>query len=172
MSEATQQVTFSVSSILAGYEFSRGYMMKLLEDIPEEKMATFSHGIVNHPAWQIGHLVTSGNYALEIAGHDRLVPDTWQEIFGIGSEPVEDSSKYPSKAELLEAYAAVHERVKEVLPQVDPALLTAEVTDEGIREYFGTNDLLLSFILGAHEGVHAGQLSAWRRSQGMPHVFG
>ncbi len=161
-----------LKSLVHNYDFDLSYLKMLLDDIPEEQMCRQPGGMVNHPAWTLPHLVTGSEFAAKLLGLESSMPEDWWTKYGRGSEPVDEASAYPSKAEAMTALEKQHARVSEALEGVDPALLDETMPNEEFRQIMPTIGDGLMFLLGTHEAGHLGQITAWRRAMGLPLVMG
>jgi len=139
----------------------------LVQDLTAEQMTAQPHGLINHPAWNIGHLVKSSHDACQLVGIESSLPDGWEETFKAGTPPNPDPGANPTKEELLEQFRACHERISAALPQIDPDTLAKIHPDEGARKYFPTVGDHLIYMMTAHEMDHMGQVAAWRRAMGL-----
>src|SRR5262249_9370889 len=83
--------------------FLMGYCRRLLADIPEERMAEQPLPGVNHPAWILGHLAVTADFAAGLLGADKTLPQEWGPLFVPGSKPSAIRGSYPSKDKLLAA---------------------------------------------------------------------
>ena len=154
-------------TVLDIFKFQRGYLSLLLDDVSDERMAQQTGGIVNHPAWQIGHLTMVMDNFTGMLGGKKTLDESWTQRFGPGSKPIGDRKAYPAKRDLLEAFddrrAALTEAFKrapaEKLNEPNPVARAAELMP--------TVGKMLCFIMLTHEGTHLGQLSAWRKAMGM-----
>jgi hypothetical protein len=149
------------------YRFNLGIAERLVADLTPAQMVMQPSGVVNHPAWSLGHLVLSSNGLAKLLGLPSQAPDGWDSIFATGGIPSGDEADYPSKAELLEALAAQHERNTGAVLQADPASFAAPHPDERLRKYFPTVGDVVTFLMTSHETSHQGQVSAWRRAAGL-----
>ena len=149
------------------YRFNLGMAQRLVADLAPAQMVLQPSGVVNHPAWTLGHLVTSANGLGGLLGLEPEVPEGWDRVFATGGIPSGDAADYPSKAELLEALAAQHERNTGAVLQADPAWFARPHPDERIRNYFPTVGDVVTFLMTSHETSHLGQISAWRRAAGI-----
>lgn len=140
----------------------------LVKDLTPEQMTVQPHGLINHPAWNLGHLVSSAHEACQLAGIESSIPDGWDGKFTRGGAPNPDPAENPSKEELMAEFRACHERVSNALPNIDAATLAKEHPDEGARQYFPTVGDHLIYMMTAHEMDHFGQVAAWRRAMGLP----
>jgi len=139
----------------------------LVKDLTPAQMTTQPHGLINHPCWTLGHLVTSAHAACGLIGVESTLPDGWAEKFKAGTPPDPDPAANPGRDELLAALKDLHAKLAAALPSVDPSVLEAEHPDEKTRTYFPTVGDMVVFMLTAHEMDHLGQVAAWRRAMGL-----
>ena len=149
------------------YGFNLGFADLLVKDLSPEQMAAQPCGVVNHPAWSLGHLVVSADYLGQLLGLQSDLPDGWSETFKTGGEPSGDASAYPSKEEILGALKEHHARNTEALKDFDASRLEEPHPDEGRRKYFPTRGDQVVFMMTSHEMDHLGQIAAWRRAMGL-----
>ena len=142
----------------------------MLKDIPSDQMVSQPHGLINHPAWNLWHLVVNGHRVCQLLGIESSLPDGWEERLKAASPPTAGASKYPTKNELLDALRAVHQSLSEGLPGVDSSALDQIHPVEGARQYFPTVGDQAVYAMTAHEMDHLGQMAAWRRAQGLTPV--
>ena len=158
-------------TILKGFAFNLFFINKLVEDIPDEKICEQPGGLVNHPAWVIGHLVIAASSIGQMIGARPSAPDGWKELFDMGSQPTGDTSKYPDKATLLAALEKSHKVFAKAYEDASESTLNQELPMEQLRPMFPTVGDFAAFGMTGHEGVHIGQLTAWRHVQGLPKTF-
>ena len=149
------------------YGFNLGFAERLVKDLSTEQMAAQPSGVINHPAWTLGHLVVSANHLGQLLGLDSDLPEGWSETFQTGGEPSGDASIYPSKEELLEALKVQHARNAEAVKNTDDSRLAEPHPTEGMRKYFPTVGDMVVFMMTSHEMEHLGQIAAWRRAMGI-----
>ena len=154
------------------YQFNLDRARTLVRDISDEQMTRQPHGLVNHPAWLLGHLAASSNQLAKMLGLVSTFPAAWTDAFKIGGTPSGDAADFPTKEELLAELAAQHERVAELLATADPALFVREHPSEGTRKRFPTVGDYAIFLITSHEGSHLGQITAWRRAMGLGSATG
>lgn len=159
-----------ISHLLHTYSRNISYIRRLVTDVPEDKMAFQPAPGMNHPAWVLGHLVVVGDMVAELLGKGRSAPGTWEALFGNSSKPTGDASAYPPKAELVEAVEKNSARISEGLAAASPEIFAQPLPQEEYRKHFPTIGDAVFYLLTFHDAVHLGQLSAWRRVQGMPSV--
>ena len=157
--------------LLHNYQFSLSLIKMLVDDIEEAKMCQQPGGIVNHPAWTLPHLVTGSEFAAQLLGLEPLIAQDWFAKYGRGSVPSTDPADNPSKSEALAALEKHHARVSGALDNVDPSMLERPTPNDDFRQIMPTIGDALVFVLGAHEAVHVGQLTSWRKAMGLPPVM-
>ena len=141
----------------------------LVADLTAEQMCRQPHGLVNHPAWSLGHLVFSSVGLLKFLGHDASPPVDWEEaaFAGAGGIPSGDPSAFPSKDELISTLESLHDRVTTAVKAADAATLATPHPFEGARKYFPILGDHVMYLMTLHEMDHLGQLAAWRRAMGL-----
>ena len=139
---------------------------RLVDDLTGEQMVAQPSGVINHPAWTLGHLGATSDALAGMLGLPSTFPDAWREACRMGSIPSGDAADYPGKAELLEQLRAQHERVAEAVAAVDAERLQ-QPTPPRLRERFPTIGDFAAALMTMHEGHHLGQLAAWRRALGL-----
>ena len=143
-------------------------MAKLLvKDLTAEQMTRQPHGIINHPAWNLGHLVSATHDVCQLVGIESSSPDGWTEKFQGGTPPDPDPTQNPSKEKLSAEFRSYHERVSQALPKIDLDTMVETHPDEGAHKYFPTIGDHVIYMMNAHRMDHLGQVAAWRRAMGM-----
>ena len=155
------------------YKFNLQYAETLVKDLSTEQMVQQPNGVVNHPAWSLGHLVVSANHLGQLVGLESALPTGWDETFKSGRIPGGgDASAYPSKDELLAQLKAEHERNSKAVAEMDAAKLSEPHPNESMRKYFPTVGDMVIFLMTSHEMNHLGQVAAWRRAMGLGSATG
>lgn len=154
------------------YGFNLMYAETLVKDLSAEQMVEQPNGVINHPAWSLGHLVVSSNSLGSQLGLESSLPEGWDKVFATGGEPSSDLSVYPSKDELLDALKAQHARNTEAVKNADPTSWATPHPNENTRKYFPTIGDMATFLMTSHEMDHLGQIAAWRRAMGLGSATG
>ena len=149
------------------YGFNLAFAKRLVKDVSAEQMAAQPGGVINHPAWSLGHLVATADRLGHLLGLESSLPEGWSETFKSGDEPSSDASAYPSKQEILAALEEQHARNTETVKKLDAARFAEPHPDEGTRPYFPTLGDQIIFMMTSHEMDHLGQIAAWRRAMGL-----
>lgn len=156
---------------LAALEFSRGFLEQLADGIPPDKATHQPVNTANHLLWILGHSAVTDDYFIStLAGQEAKCPENWGELFGMGSEPVDDPSKYPALDEVKTVMAERREALVAWLGSLDDDAL-AEPLPEDLQGFAANRGALMA-TLAAHEAMHVGQLSVIRKSLGLPRVMG
>jgi hypothetical protein len=156
------------------YAFLLSYARQLVGGVADDQMTAQPAGLaLNHPAWILGHLGLSCDYALSMLGQPGIGPKDWLALFGPGTQPQSDRSIYPTKEELLAVLERGHQAVLEALPGADPTALAKPhgIPIAFLKEACPTKGHVICHLLTTHEATHIGQLSAWRRAMGLSGVL-
>lgn len=159
-----------IAPLLHTWSLNLGYANRLVADISEEKMAVQPATGMNHAAWVLGHLACTADMLGGMIDLAQVCPAAWPELFDWNSTPSSDASLYPTKATLLETLAAGHTQIATALPHVPASRWSDETPLEAVRGFLPTMGDCFVFVMAAHENMHLGQLSAWRRAQGLERV--
>ena len=145
----------------------------LVADLTEEQMtlqpAPSGEAPSNHPAWVLSHLnVYMPLLSLAIDG--KPFEDPKEHEFGMQSKPLADASVYASKEKLIGDYVAFHEQVIGQLEAAGDSVFETAIQLPRWQPVMPTVGFCLPYLLCNHENMHLGQISAWRRIQGLPSV--
>jgi len=159
-----------LSPLLHTWNLSLGYAKRLVADLPDDHMAFQPAAQMNHATWVLGHLACTADMLGAMIGVKPVCPPEWATLFDWNSSPTSDASRYPSKAVLLKALEDAHAGIAAALPSVPEAHWSEPTPIEEIRGFLPTFGDSVVFVMAAHENMHLGQLSAWRRVQGLGRV--
>ena len=152
-------------SYLYGFNLDRS--RTLVKDLNDNQMVQQPNGLVNHPAWSIGHLSLSAEELGQLLGLESNLPAGWSKKFNGSEIPIVNVSHYPSKLELLAELSTQHARNTEALKESHTSLFSQEHPNENVRKKFPTKGDMILFLMTSHEMLHLGQLAAWRRAMGL-----
>jgi hypothetical protein len=85
--------------LLFVYEFNLKHIRYLVEDLTPEQCVHQPSGLINHPAWQVGHLALAANIAAFEMGAEQTIPPEWAERFFPGM--TEAQLAVPCQMEML-----------------------------------------------------------------------
>lgn len=161
-----------IDAIVAAMTHTRNTTLKLVADLSDEQMVRQPAPGTNHAAWVLGHLLlVEGNFLRLISPSEAPPADpAWAEVYGMKSVPMADRGRYKPKQFYLDRLAELRGKVLARLKTMTAEELAQPHPDPARRERFPTIAHMLVFYGTWHEGYHAGQLSAWRRVQGLPPV--
>lgn len=173
-------MTNTIGNIIAD-SLSRGidYAQRLSSGIAADQFARFAIGkdgpiVSNHPAFIFGHLSIYAPRIVEQLGHDAnpyKLPADQNDLFGPAATCQDDAdgSIYPDMTQIMDRFMQSHQAALQVLRDANDAQFAEVNPAEGrMREMFPTIGSMHAFYCGGHLMMHMGQLSAWRRMQGMP----
>lgn len=161
MTTTTNSLLFDTGK--TSLDLARRQTLSLIEDIPADKMTFQPVPKTNHVLWVLGHnAVTDDYFRKTFAGGDAIVDESWSGLFGMGSEPVDDPSKYPSADELKSAMEATRAKLIDAFAEMDEQKLLSALPEDWSS--FAPTHATLMGAIAWHEGLHAGQLSAIRRA--------
>ena len=103
-------------------------------------------------------------------GLKPVCPPEWAGLSDWNSTPSSDASLYPSKAGLFKALKDAHAQIAAALPAVPESRWRKTTPPAAVRGFLPALGDCFVFVMAAHENMHLGQLSAWRRVQGMTRV--
>ena len=149
------------------YEFNLGFAELLVGDVSAEQMTAQPGGVINHPAWSLGHLVVTAHRLGQLLGREANLAESWSETFKTGGEPLGDAQAYPSKAVILGALKEQHARNVEAVKNMDTSRFAEPHPNEATRKRFPTVGDMVVFLMTSHEMDHLGQIAAWRRAMGL-----
>ena len=158
-----------IETLLTSWDKNLDYARRLVDDIPDDRMTYQPAADMNHPAWVFSHL-NAYHPVIAAMVRGQSFDDPKDHPFGMKSKPVADASVYPSKSELVETFGRGHDEVTAALRAATPESLAAPIPLERWVKYFANVGVALGYLMLLHESTHFGQLSAWRRVQGMPSV--
>lgn len=147
------------------------FTLKMLADVPADKLTAQAAGATNHALWTLGHLATGYAWFGPFIGSAPIqLPESYNKLFGSGSSPVDNPSAYPPIHEVRRHHDAAYKSIADALAKItDDDLQSPPVGDSG---GFVSNKLDGIIKTAWHEGWHQGQLSALRRVLGLKAMMG
>lgn len=169
----------SIGNIIAdSLQLSLGYAERLLKEIPDDKFARFAHPggqLVqsNHPAFVLGHLSLYGPRIVEQLGGDAAAiapPARFVEVFSRDAQCQDDPTGtiYPTQREVAEVFFRGYRAALDLLRKTPDEQLQVPNPMTAMADRFPTLGSMQAFYVGGHMMMHLGQMSAWRRMQGLP----
>src|SRR5580765_7318363 len=97
--------------ILHVYSINLGYAQRYVRDLSDDQMCAQPHGVVNHPAWSLGHLAVAADHLATLLGLSSELPAGWEQPFKTGGVPASDKNAFPGKGDILRVLERQHARV-------------------------------------------------------------
>lgn len=125
-----------------------------------------------HPAFAYGHLSLYPAKCLGLLEVDasEVTPSArFSELFEGGVECVDDPAGdiYPPMDEVTDFFFRSHERLQAAVREASDEQLAEPYPDEARRDRFPTAGAVADFLGGGHAMFHLGQVSTWRRCEGL-----
>lgn len=157
------------------------YAKRLMDGVPAERFGCTAcpggsavHS--NTPAFAVGHLCLYPVKVAELLGQDTeaaSAPDHYGPLFSKEAQCQDDSAGklYPPKHELVEVFQRTYAAALAALRAADDAqLLAPNPVDSPLQKVCPTLGSMLAFYMTGHVMGHLGQISTWRRMEGLPPV--
>lgn len=155
------------------YGLMQKYGQGLIDNIDPQKVFVPLAERGSHPAWIFGHLCWSGLSMASMLGDEPAGAEAQAlaPLFGEKVDVSPSATRYPSWREITEQWRKTHERLDAAAAHLPAERLADATPIAELAETLPTVGDLVTFMLSAHEAMHLGQISAWRRAQGMPPLF-
>ncbi len=152
---------------------------KLAAGIPAARFARFAapggrEVNSNHPAFAFGHLCLYPVKVKQLLGQgtaDVAPAATYEALFSKEAACLDDvaGTIYPASDEIMAFFNSSYQAAMQTLRDAEDAQLTAaNPLDTPMKQLCPTLGALLNFYMTGHVTTHLGQISAWRRMEGMP----
>lgn len=162
-------MTAFAEATLIAWSRNADYGKKIVADLTVDQMIIQPGPGMNHPAWILSHLNAYHGPLLAMLSGEEFA-DPKDHPFGMQSKPESDAAIYASKDELVAAWQQGHDDVALHLAAATDETLAQPLKLERWAKPFPRVIDALPYIMISHESTHLGQLSAWRRVQGLPSV--
>lgn len=158
----------SLQPIIHSLRYSLDFVVEQLEGLTDDQIVAQPKGVVNHPAWTIGHLAYVLQLIGGVIGVAPLLPAEWPRRYGPSSKPLNDAAAYRPKEEVLTILRSIEAELISTIEQLDEATLDAPFPDPQYLDVFPTIRHALTQVLLGHTAFHVGQIAVWRRAMGLP----
>lgn len=155
---------------------SLGYAERLLQGVTPDVFARFArpggHMVEsNHPAFIYGHLSLYAPRILQDLGEPApATPEGFEQVFSKDATCVDDpeGTIYPAMEQVVDFFQSGYEQALQALiAATDETFLQPNPLGGVMAEKFPTLGSMHNFYVGGHIMIHMGQMSAWRRMQGL-----
>ena len=147
-------------------------IQRLVEDMRDAPLTQPTSRGGNHPLWIMGHLayIEGAIRPILLGGPHPLAH--WKPLFGTGSRPLTDASRYPPFDEVLGKYRELRTANLKLLDEVGESGLdrVPKAVPPGFEDAMKTvgHTFLLTTL---HQMVHYGQIADARRVAGRDPLF-
>lgn len=152
----------------AALQFSRNYSSGLFKNFESaDEWVYQANPAANHALWCMGHIAYADNFWVSLFDSEKAhSPEGYKELFGAGSEPQGDASKYPAPEKVFEYFNERRDMLLALLDSFSEEDF-AKATTGDVAENFPTyGDVLNASVW--HETLHAGQASIASRGLNKP----
>ena len=160
----------SMQPVLHSFAYALDFLREQVADVAAADMVAQPRGVVNHPAWVIGHLTHACAMLGAVLGLPPWLPETFAVRFGAGSVPVADAGAYEATEVALAFLRDAQARITRAVEQLDEARLDEPFPDPAYHDVFPTVRHALTQVLVGHTANHVGQLTEWRRAMRLPRM--
>ncbi|MCA9014196.1 MAG: DinB family protein [Planctomycetaceae bacterium] len=157
----------TIEFIRSGLESSKNWACTLLDDMRETPLVEPTPHGGNHPLWVLGHLIVSESFLLDqcLQGKPNRFPE-YAELFGAGSTPVADASKYPAYDEIRPLFDQIRQDTLALLDTLSEDDLD-QASHHTENPFFSTvGNCFQAMIM--HTMNHSGNVTDARRAAGKP----
>lgn len=160
------------TELMSDFVTRNGEILKMtLADFTEEEMLVRPVPGANHAAWQLGHLLASAAYMVNMVA-PGVIPEAvvrLGEKYNGKTADVDDPAFYPPKAELIEAFSQAYGAIADWVKSLKPEDLDRPTP--GRMADFAPTTGHLALMTVSHIGMHVGQMQVIRRRLGKPLLF-
>jgi hypothetical protein len=156
--------------VLHSFAYCLEFLREQIADVVPEDMTAQPNGIMNHPAWVLGHMTFSCQALGGELGMPPWLPQSFAERFGTGSVPLADANAYEQKDEALGMLDEAENRITNAVRRLNDSQLEEPLPDEKYRVLLPTIGHAITQVLTAHSANHVGQMTIWRQAMDLPRV--
>lgn len=147
------------------------YLILLASGIEDSELDDQPCENFNPPRWILGHLAVYTDYALRLTGARFACPKEWHRAYARGSSSGSSPDERPSRTELLDAIVNGFQTVRDRCSQLSEEDLNKPHKVPFLKgTALTTAGHVLAHLMTTHFAAHLGQLSAWRRLNGLENV--
>jgi hypothetical protein len=122
----------------------------------------------NHPLWTLGHLAYVEGAVSSILLGEKNPVEHWKPLFGTGTQPSTDATRYPPFDEVLRTYRELRARNLELLDEIGEEGLdrVPKHVPAGFEDSMKTAGHTF-LLITLHNMVHYGQVAVARHAAGL-----
>lgn len=156
----------TMKTVLHSFAYCLDYLREQVADVAASEMVAQPNGMMNHPAWVVGHLTHICQLSGGVIGTPEWLPDDWAKRYGTGTGHA--VGLYEIKNDALAIFGDAQTRIIQAVERTDDSDLDEPFPDEAYRDVFPTIRHALTQVLVGHAANHVGQVSVWRKAMGLP----
>jgi len=159
----------STNTIKELYEFQKAYLLKIINDIPNEKLYLNHEKGINSPGWVLGHLVVevqdiSDELDIEIAP----ISNDWLVRFQEGRPWVKISNEeLPSKEELISLFELRYDTLIDAYVTLKKETRQGPQPSKFVSDIYSNLDSWFAHHMITHLSVHTGNIATWKQINGI-----
>lgn len=147
------------------YEFQKIYLIKILENIPEDKLFFNQEKGINSPGWILGHLIVEIEDIAEFLKIElKPIPNSWKEIFK-GGQPwkFEFQNELPKKTELIESFITNYDYLLNEYLNLSEEIRQKKHPSKMFAQLYTNVDAWFAHHIITHFAVHSGNITMWKK---------
>ncbi len=155
-------------SILSLFDFERAYLLRMMDNIPEELLYAKQNEGFNSAGWLMGHLCVE---IQDVLDHFNLDYPKWSgsidTAFRMGISGELDLSIKQKKNEILDVFETRYNLARQLYIDTDSEKLEGPHPSAFLGDLVPDLDAWFIHHLVPHLAIHAGNLSVWKKLVGL-----
>ncbi|MEZ5359533.1 MAG: DinB family protein [Candidatus Zixiibacteriota bacterium] len=143
---------------VAVYRQAATWLPQTVKDLTDEELLTRSSEGRSHLYWIAGHMTHSADIANLMNGSKSVIPDSYDGMFGMGTEPAATAGVYPKIGEIFDVFQKAVDNSIAAMKTVSDADYN-KPSDAALPEFMARMsrfELVCGFA--THIGYHIGQM--------------
>lgn len=147
------------------YNFQKYYLLKIVQNIPEEKFFKNEPNKINSPGWIIGHLIVE---IQDIFNHLNIqiesLPENWFLNFKGGKSLDKFNIKsLATKKELIQTFELRYDILMKIYSELTEEQKSSNHPSKMFSETYTNIDSWITHHLITHLAVHIGNITTWKK---------
>jgi uncharacterized damage-inducible protein DinB len=157
--------------INSNFESALSVTSAYLGDLTDQDLLTRPNPAANHTAWQLGHIICSGNQMLNAiaTGVAPTLPEYFQDRYHKENAAENSAEKFHTKTQYLDLLNQQKVALASALEKLSDSNLDTPAP-EAMRSYAPTLGMV-GMLMGGHLMMHTGQIAVLRRMLNKPIVM-
>ena len=154
------------STITSLYQLQKGYLFKLLDNIPEESLYEKQLEGFNSPGWILGHICIEGE---DVLNHFNIsfTPTTWKHFFQMGTGEITSLDGLPSKEELIDTFNERYTLLINKYESLSEKERLSPHPSAFMKNLVPDIDSWFAHHLITHIAIHCGNIVVWKKMMGI-----